>query len=56
MCIVFPNGTSKVGDPVQVRVTSSFQLVPLLGGTNIPLHAEATMRIERPPTKYAAGC
>jgi Flp pilus assembly protein TadG len=56
VCIVFPNGTFKIGDPVQVRVTSSFQLVPLLGGANIPLHAEATMRIERPPTTYSAGC
>jgi Flp pilus assembly protein TadG len=56
VCIVFPNTTSKIGDPVQVRVTSSFQLVPVLGGANIPLHAEATMRIERPPTTYSAGC
>jgi Flp pilus assembly protein TadG len=56
VCIVFPNTTFKIGDPVQVRVTSSFKLVPLLGGTTIPLHAEATMRIERPPTNYSAGC
>lgn len=56
VCIAFPNGTSNVGDPVTVNVTSSYNLVPLLGGVNIPLHGSATMRIERPPTTYSAGC
>jgi Flp pilus assembly protein TadG len=56
VCIEFPAGSSKVGDPVKVKVTSSYQLVPLLGGATIDLHGEATMRIERPPTTYSAGC
>lgn len=58
VCISFPNGTSKVGDPVKVRVTSSYTLVPLVGGSspNLALHAEATMRIERLPSKYFPTC
>src|SRR5688500_2701531 len=55
VCISFPEG-SDVGDPVKVSVTTSFTLIPLLGDITIPLHAEATMRIERTPTVYSAGC
>ena len=58
VCVDFPNGSSNVGDPVRVNVTSSFQLVPLLGGSTIDLHGSATMRLERPPTPaiISAGC
>jgi hypothetical protein len=55
ICVDFPNGSSNVGDPVRVRTTGNFKLVPILGGATVPLHGEATMRIERPPT-YSAGC
>jgi len=59
VCIEFPNGgSSNVGDPVTVRVTSDYELIPLLGGATPPLrlHGEATMRIEREPTTYSADC
>ncbi len=60
VCIEFPNGTSKVGDPVKVHVSSTFTLIPLLasfnGGAGLALNGYATMRIERTPTQYAAGC
>ena len=58
VCVDFPNGTSNVGDPVRVKVTSTFQLVPLLGGSTIDLRGSATMRLERPPTPaiISAGC
>ncbi|MCW3016569.1 MAG: hypothetical protein JWO02_3661 [Solirubrobacterales bacterium] len=55
VCIDFPAGTSKVGDPVRVKTTGTFKLVPILGGISVPLHGEATMRIERTPS-YSAGC
>ena len=56
VCIKFPNGGSHaVGDPVQVKVTSQFKLVPILGALNITVHGEATMRLERTPS-YAADC
>ncbi len=56
VCVKFPNTTSNVGDPVQVRVTANYTLVPILGGVNIPLHGEATMRLERTPSAYSADC
>jgi hypothetical protein len=61
VCVQFPLGTSKVGDPVLVRVTSTYDLVPLLGnlipgGGHLNLKGEATMRLERLPTTYVADC
>lgn len=55
VCIRFPNTTANVGDPVSVEVTSSYKLVPLLGGSTIQLHGKATMRLERPPS-FTASC
>lgn len=60
VCIEFPSGTSNVGDPVKVSVSSDFNLIPLLakynGGAALALNGHATMRIERPPTTYSGGC
>lgn len=60
VCITYPNGTSNVGDPVKVSVTSNFTLIPLLakfnGGAAVPLHGEATMRIERASSVVTGGC
>lgn len=67
VCISFPNGTSNVGDPVQVTVSTNFAWQPLnglaaLSGGAIPpsstLKGTATMRIEAPPTAsvYGQGC
>jgi hypothetical protein len=63
VCVSFPNGTSNVGDPVKVSVESEFKvagiitrLIPGGGDVTVPIHGEAVMRIERPPTAYSAGC
>jgi hypothetical protein len=46
--------TPTVGDPVTVRLTQPFDLVPLLN-INIDLTASATMRLEQVPTKGGLG-
>jgi Flp pilus assembly protein TadG len=61
VCIDFPNGTTNVGDPVRVKVIITYRflsfLVPKLGGrTEATMEATSTMRLERPPTNYTAGC
>jgi hypothetical protein len=57
VCVQFPSGTpAKVGDPVKIVATSPYHLIPLLGGATLNLHGEATMRIERVPSTYTAGC
>ncbi len=57
VCVAFPTGTSNVGDPVEVRVTSTYVFLPLLadlvGAAPVDIHGEATMRIERPPAGAA---
>ena len=68
VCISFPSGTSNVGDPVTVTVKARYPWIPflrsrihILGGTYVQLTlpgditGTATMRLEAPPTKYAAG-
>ena len=55
VCVSFPNGTPKIGDPVKVTVSAPYKWIPFVGGATINLRAEATMRLERMPT-YAAGC
>lgn len=56
VCISFPNGNSGIGDPVTVETSSSFTLIPLLGGATLSLKGSATMRIERSATNYSGGC
>lgn len=65
VCVSFPNGTSNVGDPVQVSVSARFAWQPLNGlsrvtGGALPaastLTGTATMRLESPPSAYSAGC
>jgi Flp pilus assembly pilin Flp len=55
VCVSFPNGAPKIGDPVKVTVAAPYKWIPFVGGATINLRAEATMRLERMPT-YAAGC
>ena len=61
VCVSFPNGTSNVGDPVQVTISSVYSWIPLLsqdvfgGATTTTLVRSATMRLEAPPS-YGAGC
>jgi len=60
ICISFPNGTSRVGDPVQVTATSTFNWLPFLGSrmgvAQTTMSASSTMRLEALPTAYGAGC
>jgi Flp pilus assembly protein TadG len=55
LCITLPEGTDR-GDPVNVKVTSSFNWVP--GGVipgSVTIGGSATMRLEQIPS-YSAGC
>lgn len=58
VCIDFPEGTSRVGDPVRVRATATYNFLPFLNlaVTSKAVTGEATMRLEAPPSNYAAGC
>jgi Flp pilus assembly protein TadG len=60
VCIEFPNGSSTVGDPVRVRVTTTYSFLSFLAGevglTDKTITSDSTMRLERPPTNIAAGC
>jgi Flp pilus assembly protein TadG len=58
VCISFPNGTSNVGDPVTVTVSATYQWLPFLalGMTTTTFSSTATMRLERLPSTYSAGC
>ena len=51
--ITFPEGTpTAVGDPVTVRLESSFTVVPIVEVGTINLGADATMRLEWAATHY----
>jgi TadE-like protein len=56
-CVVisFPATTSNVGDPVKVELTIPFSFSPIVNLWTFRLKAEATMRLEQMPTRYAAG-
>jgi Flp pilus assembly protein TadG len=60
VCIDFPNGTSQIGDPVRVRVTTTYSFLSFLsskvGIANKTIQADSIMRLEQPPTNFAAGC
>jgi Flp pilus assembly protein TadG len=56
VCISFPNGTSNVGDPVQVTMSSTYNWIPLLGLGTTTWVRTATMRLEAVPTAYSATC
>ena len=60
VCVSFPDGTSRVGDPVQVKVEFTYQflnyvtaMVPSV--TSKTVANTSTMRIERAPA-FAAHC
>lgn len=60
LCVSFPNGTSNVGDPVKVTVTTTnFSWLPLFNPpipVNQQISGSAVMRLEAPPSNYSAGC
>ena len=62
VCIEFPDGTSNVGSPVQVRVSTTYKWLPLIGDKisilQTTIRGSATMRIEQKPVggaNYSAG-
>jgi Flp pilus assembly protein TadG len=59
VCISFPTGTTAIGDPVKVAVTTQYHFVPYIGDElglpSVGVTGSATMRIEQPPTNYGAG-
>jgi len=61
VCIAFPNGAT-VGNPVQVTASLTYNWLPFLsqqalgGLTSTTVSSSSTMRLEAPPTAYAAGC
>jgi Flp pilus assembly protein TadG len=58
VCIDFPNGTAKRGDPVRVAMTFTYNWLPVLnlGVTQSEVTSTSIMRLETAPTNYAAGC
>ena len=60
VCIDFPNGSSNVGDPVRVTVKATYAFMAFLAGktgiTSREIKSTSTMRLERQPTNYSAGC
>ena len=57
VCIEFPAGTHDVGDPVKVRVETTYKWLPIIDApvTSSTIKGEATHRLEREPS-YSAGC
>jgi len=61
ICMEQLSGTSAgmpeaaVGDPVTVRLTDTFEFVPIVGIGSITLRGSATMRIEQKPTRAQLG-
>jgi hypothetical protein len=70
VCVRFPEGTQRVGDPVEVTIKIAYKWLqffnqknplPFMGGTKLnfgittPIAGSATMRLEGPPTNYSAG-
>ena len=58
VCISFPAGTAKVGDPVHVTATATYTWLGILGVgvLDTTVVGSATMRLEALPTNYEAGC
>jgi len=56
--ICFPSGSTNVGEPVRVIVSTNYHWLPLIGaklGASVPIRGTATMRIEKKPVNYAAN-
>jgi Flp pilus assembly protein TadG len=58
VCIDFPNGTAKRGDPVRVIMRFTYNWMPVLGlaMANTDVQSTSVMRLETAPTNYVAGC
>jgi Flp pilus assembly protein TadG len=57
--ICFPNGTSNVGDPVEVKTSVTYNWLPFLGdriaAAQTTIEASSRMRLEALPTNYTAN-
>jgi len=53
VAIAYPEGSSEVGDPVEVLVSADYSL-PFIG-TTVTLRGSATMRLERPASVAGSG-
>jgi Flp pilus assembly pilin Flp len=57
--ICFPNGTSNVGDPVEVRTSVDYNWLPFLSNrlsfATTTITASSRMRLEALPTNYSAN-
>ena len=60
VCITFPNGSAKVGDPVHVTTRVTYRWLAFIAGeigaTETTVTGSSTMRLEAVPTTYSAGC
>ena len=59
VCIAFPgaNNPPKVGDPVKVTVTATYNWLKFLGlGTSSTITGSSVMRLEQVPSNYSSGC
>jgi Flp pilus assembly protein TadG len=57
VCIDFPSTTSKIGDPVRVTMTFTYNWLPILDlGVSDTITTTAVMRLESLPTNFTAGC
>ena len=60
VCVSFPAGTSRVGDPVEVNVEFTYEFLGYVNAmapdlTTATVTNKSTMRLERPPT-FSAHC
>ncbi len=53
--ICAPAGTSAIGDPVQVTVTTQFKVVPFIDKT-FSIAGRSTMRLEQKPSYALSAC
>lgn len=57
VCIDFPSTTAKIGDPVRVTMTFTYNWLPILDlGVSDSITTTAVMRLESLPTNFTAGC
>lgn len=56
VCVTNPGTTSKVGDPVEVSVSTTYHFLPILNAGTINLEGTATMRREVLANHVSSGC
>jgi len=60
VCIAFPSGAAVVGEPVQVKVSSTYKFLGFIANkldlTQKTIESTSTMRLERTPTNLTPDC